>query len=260
MAMCFSLVSLGGCRVRINDPKCVNKTFPAYFDVFAQVARPVPVIAIDGPSASGKGSVAERVAAQLGWEVLDSGALYRIVALAAVRAGVALDDEAGVAAIAARLPARFDAGRGWLGGDEVSTEIRSEACSSGASQVAALPAVREALLARQRDYRTRPGLVADGRDMGSVVFPDAGLKIFLTASAEARAERRYKQLMAKGLPANMHDLLSDLQERDARDAMRAVAPLQKLPDAVLLDTTDLDIDGAVAFIVDLVRDRGLAAG
>jgi len=148
----------------------------------------------------------------------------------------------------------------WLGGDEVSTEIRSEACSSGASQVAALPAVREALLARQRDYRTRPGLVADGRDMGSVVFPDAGLKIFLTASAEARAERRYKQLMAKGLPANMHDLLSDLQERDARDAMRAVAPLQKLPDAVLLDTTDLDIDGAVAFIVDLVRDRGLAAG
>ena len=120
--------------------------------------------------------------------------------------------------------------------------------------------MREALLARQRDYRTRPGLVADGRDMGSVVFPDAGLKIFLTASAEARAERRYKQLMAKGLPANMHDLLSDLQERDARDAMRAVAPLQKLPDAVLLDTTDLDIDGAVAFIVDLVRDRGLAAG
>ena len=260
MAMCFSLVSLGGCRVRINDPKCVNKTFPGYFDAFAQLVRAVPVIAIDGPSASGKGSVAERVAAQLGWEVLDSGALYRIVALAAVRACVALDDEAGVAAIAARLPARFDAGRVWLGGDEVSTEIRSEACSSGASQVAALPAVREALLARQRDYRTRPGLVADGRDMGSVVFPDAGLKIFLTASAEARAERRYKQLMAKGLPANMHDLLSDLQERDARDAMRAVAPLQKLPDAVLLDTTDLDIDGAVAFIVDLVRDRGLAAG
>ena len=260
MAMCFSLVTLGACRVRINDPKCVNKTFPGYFDAFAQVARPVPVIAIDGPSASGKGTVAERVAAALGWQVLDSGSLYRIVALAARRAGVALNDEAGVAAIAAALPARFEAGRVWLGNDDVTTDIRSEACSAGASQVAVLPAVRDALLGRQRDYRARPGLVADGRDMGSVVFPDAGLKIFLTASAEARAQRRHKQLMEKGLPANIQSLLDDLRERDARDAARAVAPLMKLPDAALLDTTELDIESAVAFVVDLVRDRGLAAG
>ena len=260
MAMCFSLVTLGACRVRINDPKCVNKTFPGYFDAFAQVARPVPVIAIDGPSASGKGTVAERVAAALGWQVLDSGSLYRIVALAARRAGVALNDEAGVAAIAAALPARFEAGRVWLGNDDVTTDIRSEACSAGASQVAVLPAVRDALLGRQRDYRARPGLVADGRDMGSVVFPDAGLKIFLTASAEARAQRRHKQLMEKGLPANIQSLLDDLRERDARDAARAVAPLMKLPDAALLDTTELDIESAVALVVDLVRDRGLAAG
>jgi len=260
MAMCFSLVTLGACRVRINDPKCVNKTFPGYFDAFAQVARPVPVIAIDGPSASGKGTVAERVAAALGWQVLDSGSLYRIVALAARRAGVALNDEAGVAAIAAALPARFEAGRVWLGNDDVTTDIRSEACSAGASQVAVLPAVRDALLGRQRDYRARPGLVADGRDMGSVVFPDAGLKIFLTASAEARAQRRHKQLMEKGSPANIQSLLDDLRERDARDAARAVAPLMKLPDAALLDTTELDIESAVAFVVDLVRDRGLAAG
>jgi len=260
MAMCFSLVSLGGCRVRINDPKCVNKTFPAYFDAFARVARPVPVIAIDGPSASGKGTVAERVAAVLGWQVLDSGSLYRLVALAAMRAGVALDDEEGVATIAASLPARFDAGRVLLGEDEVTTDIRSEACSAGASKVAALPAVREALLARQRDYRLAPGLVADGRDMGSVVFPDAAVKIFLTASAEARAERRYKQLMEKGLPANIQSLLDDLRERDARDAARPVAPLMKLPDAALLDTTELDIEGAVAFVLDLVRGRGLATG
>jgi 3-phosphoshikimate 1-carboxyvinyltransferase len=238
----------------------VNKTFPGYFDDFAKVAQPVPVIAIDGPSASGKGTVAERVAAALGWQVLDSGSLYRIVALAAMRAGVALDDEAGVAAIAATLPARFEAGRVLLGDDDVTTDIRSEACSAGASRVAALPAVREALLGRQRDYRMGPGLVADGRDMGSVVFPDAAIKIFLTASAEARAERRYKQLMEKGLPANMQSLLDDLRERDARDAARPVAPLMKLPDAALLDTTELDVEGAVAFVLDLVRGRGLVAG
>jgi 3-phosphoshikimate 1-carboxyvinyltransferase len=260
MAMCFSLVSLGGCRVRINDPKCVNKTFPGYFDDFAKVAQPVPVIAIDGPSASGKGTVAERVAAALGWQVLDSGSLYRIVALAAMRAGVALDDEAGVAAIAATLPARFEAGRVLLGDDDVTTDIRSEACSAGASRVAGLPGVGEARLGRQRDYRMGPGLVADGRDMGSVVFPDAAVKIFLTASAEARAERRYKQLMEKGLPANMQSLLDDLRERDARDAARPVAPLMKLPDAALLDTTELDVEGAVAFVLDLVRGRGLVAG
>ncbi len=260
MAMCFSLVSLGGCRVRINDPKCVNKTFPGYFDAFAQVARPVPVVAIDGPSASGKGTVAARVAAALGWHYLDSGSLYRLTALAAMRAGVALDDEAGVAALAAALPARFEGDRVLLEGDDVSDEIRSEACSVGASKVAVLPAVRAALFDRQRDYRVAPGLVAEGRDMGSVIFSDAGIKVFLTASAEARAERRYKQLMEKGLPANMQSLLKDLRERDARDAARAVAPLTKLPDAVLLDTTERDVEQAVAFVLDLVQAGVRASG
>ncbi|HRP22634.1 MAG TPA: bifunctional 3-phosphoshikimate 1-carboxyvinyltransferase/cytidylate kinase [Thauera sp.] len=253
MAMCFSLVSLGGCRVRINDPKCVNKTFPGYFDAFGQVARPVPVVAIDGPSASGKGTVAARVAEALGWHCLDSGSLYRLVALAAMQAGVALDDEAGVAALAASLPARFEGGRVLLGERDVSDEIRSEPCSVGASKVAVLPRVREALLDRQRDYREAPGLVAEGRDMGSVIFPDAAIKVFLTASAESRAQRRHKQLIEKGLPANIQSLLKDLQERDARDAARPVAPLVKMPDAALLDTTERNVDEAVAFVLDLVE-------
>lgn len=258
VAMCFSLVSLGGCRVRINDPKCVNKTFPTYFQVFGEVAAPVPVVAIDGPSASGKGTVGARVAEALGWHHLDSGSLYRIVALAALRAGVDLGDEERVAAIAAALPARFEQERVWLEGEDVTDVIRSETCSSGASKVAVLPAVRAALLDRQRDYRAGPGLVAEGRDMGSVVFADASVKIFLTASVEARAERRYKQLIDKGLPANMESLMQDLRERDARDAARAVAPLQKLPDAALLDTTSMDAEQAVAFVLDRVRERGLA--
>ena len=173
-----------------------------------------------------------------------------------MRAGVALDDEAGVAALAAALPARFEGGRVLLGaGDasDVTDEIRSEACSVGASRVAALGAVRTALFDRQRDYRMAPGLVAEGRDMGSVIFPDAGIKVFLTASAESRAERRYKQLIEKGLAANMQSLLKDLRERDARDAARTVAPLKKLPDAVLLDTTERNVEEAVAFVLDLVE-------
>ncbi len=252
MAMCFSLVSLGGCRVRINDPQCVNKTFPGYFDCFATVARPVPVIAIDGPSASGKGTVAARVADALGFAYLDSGSLYRLVALGAMRAGIPLDDERRVAELAAVLPVSFDQGRTWLSGDDVTDLIREEICSVGASRVAALPAVRDALLDRQRDFRTAPGLVAEGRDMGSVVFPDAAVKIFLTASPEVRAIRRYKQLMEKGLTANMESLLKDLHERDARDAARSVAPLKRLPDAVLLDTSAMDIDAAVAFVMERV--------
>ncbi len=260
MAMCFSLVSLGACRVRINDPKCVNKTFPEYFAAFGSVARPVPVVAIDGPSASGKGTVAAEAAAALGWHYLDSGSLYRLVALAAMRAGVSLDDEVALGPIAAALPAQFAEGRVWLEGNDVTEAIRSEACSVGASRVAVLPAVRDALFDRQRDYRVGPGLVAEGRDMGSVIFPDAPVKIFLTASVEARADRRHKQLMEKGLPANMQSLLQDLRERDARDAARTVAPLQKLPDAALLDTTSMDVGAAVAFVLDLVRGRGLAAG
>ncbi|MFN3986950.1 MAG: bifunctional 3-phosphoshikimate 1-carboxyvinyltransferase/cytidylate kinase [Rhodocyclaceae bacterium] len=255
MAMCFSLASLAGCRIRINDPSCVNKTFPGYFDAFARVAVPVPVIAIDGPSASGKGTVAAGVAAELGFACLDSGSLYRLVALAATRGGVALDDTAALARIAADLPARFAAGRVWLDDEEVTEAIRSEACSSGASRVAVLAGVRDALLARQRDYASAPGLVAEGRDMGSVVFPGAVLKIFLTATPESRAQRRYKQLMEKGLPANMENLLKDLRERDARDAARAVAPLKQLPDALALDTSDMGVEDAVRFVVEHARER-----
>lgn len=260
MAMCFSLVALGECRVRINDPKCVNKTFPGYFPAFAAVTRAVPVVAIDGPSASGKGTVGSMVARALGWHHLDSGSLYRLTALTALRRGVDLDDEAGVAELAAALPASFDGDRVLLGGEDVSDEIRDEAVSVGASRVAVLPAVRAALFGRQRDYRCGPGLVAEGRDIGSTIFPDAPVKVFLTASAGARAQRRYKQLKEKGLPANMESLMQDLRERDARDAARAVAPLQQQPDAVLLDTTSVEVDAAVAFVLDLVRDRGLAAG
>jgi len=183
-----------------------------------------------------------------------------LTALAALRVGVALDDETAVTRLAASLPARFDAGRILLAGDndeddDVTDAIRSEVCSAGASKVAALPAVRAALLERQRAYRQAPGLVAEGRDMGSVVFPDAMLKVFLTASAEARAERRYKQLIEKGMSANMLSLLQDLQERDARDAARSVAPLQKCVDAELLETTQLSVEQAVQAVLDWYRLR-----
>lgn len=253
MAMCFSLAALGGVPLRINDPACVAKTFPDYFERFGRITA--SVIAIDGPSASGKGTVAQRVAKQLGYHFLDSGAVYRLTALAAMRAGVALDDETAVAAVAASLPAEFEGERILLAGDEVTEAIRAEEVGVGASKVAAMPAVRAALLERQRAYRQLPGLVADGRDMGSVVFPEAPVKVFLTASAEARAERRYKQLMEKGMPANMRTLLQDLQERDARDAARAVAPLKQCADAELVDTTPMGIDEAVAAVLEQVRRK-----
>ncbi len=214
-----------------------------------------PVVTIDGPSASGKGTVAERVADALGFHFLDSGALYRLTALAAMKAGVALDDEAGVARLAAALPARFHDGAVWLGNDCVTDAIRAEAVGAGASQVAALPAVREALLGRQRAYRQAPGLVADGRDMGTVVFPDAPTKVFLTASPETRAERRYKQLIEKGNPANLTNLVADMRARDARDASRAVAPLRPAPDALLLDTTHMDVDAAVQAVLAHCRSK-----
>ena len=210
----------------------------------------VPVIAIDGPSASGKGTVASLVAKRLGFHYLDSGALYRLVALAASRAGVSLADEAALAAVAQGLDVRFGDGDVWLGGERVTDAVRTEACGNGASQVAAFPLVRQALLERQRAFRQAPGLVADGRDMGSVVFPDAATKIFLTATAEARAERRYKQLIGNGLHANIHKILQDIQERDARDSARSVAPLQKCADASLLDTTPLTIDEVVAEVLE----------
>jgi len=245
MAMCFSLAAFGGAGVRINDPQCVAKTFPGYFSEFAKVTQAVPVIAIDGPSASGKGTVAQRVAQELGYHYLDSGALYRLLALAAQQRGVALDNETALAELAARIEIRFEGSEIWLDGAIVGDELRGEACAAAASKVAALHAVREALMNKQQAFRRAPGLVADGRDMASVVFPDAALKVFLTATAEARAERRYKQLMEKGMGVNITDLLQDIQARDERDSQRSVAPLQQAQGASLLDTTALNIEQAV---------------
>jgi cytidylate kinase len=214
-----------------------------------------PVITIDGPSASGKGTVAERVATALGFHFLDSGALYRLTALSALKHGVALDDEVRVAELAARLPASFHDGAVWLENENVHEAIRAEAVGEGASKVAALPAVRAALLDRQRAYRQAPGLVADGRDMGTVVFADAVAKVFLTASAEARAERRYKQLIEKGNSASLPALVADMQARDARDTARAVAPLKPAPDALFLDTTRMDVESAVQAVLDHYRSK-----
>jgi 3-phosphoshikimate 1-carboxyvinyltransferase len=210
----------------------------------------VPVIAIDGPTASGKGTVAQRVADALGWHYLDSGALYRLAALAARRAGVALDDEPALARLAANLPIEFSRGRILLAGDEVTDAIRAEAVGEAASRIAVLGALRAALLDLQRDFRQAPGLVADGRDMASVVFPDASLKVFLTASAEARAERRYKQLIEKGFSANLVGLLRDLRARDARDAGRTHAPLVAAEGAVVLDSTPLTVLQTVQAVLD----------
>ena len=205
----------------------------------------VPVIAIDGPSASGKGTVAQRVAAKLGFHYLDSGALYRLVALATMRAKVDLADERTISDVAAGLDVVFKDEEIRLGNESVTDAIRTEECGNSASRIAAYPLVRAALLARQRAFCQLPGLVADGRDMGSVVFPDAILKIFLTASAETRAQRRHKQLMEKGIGANIATLLQDIRDRDARDSNRSVAPLQLGTDTTLLDTTSLDITQAV---------------
>ncbi len=214
---------------------------------------PAPVIAIDGPSASGKGTVAALLAKELGFHYLDSGALYRVVVLAAARTGLSLDDEAALARLADGLDMSFRAGEIWLEGEPVSEQVRSEACGNGASKVAAFPAVRRALLERQRAFRRPPGLVADGRDMGSTVFPDAALKVFLTATPEVRAERRYKQLIGKGLCANIGEILQDIRQRDARDSARSVAPLQKCADASLLDTTSLTIEQVVAELIRRCR-------
>lgn len=256
MAMCFSLAAFGT-PLRINDPQCVAKTFPDYFDRFADVTRAAPVITIDGPSASGKGTVAARVAAALGYAYLDSGVLYRLTALAARRAGVDWADEPAVAAIAAGIEVMFSESDVFLQGALVGDAIRTEEMSAGASQVAALPAVRAALLFRQRAFNTAPGLVGDGRDMGSVVFPRAQLKVFLTATAEARAERRYKQLIEKGFSASLPSLLLDLQQRDARDSGRSVAPLRQEADARLLDTTSLTVEEAVDQVLCWSRESVL---
>lgn len=204
----------------------------------------IPVITIDGPSASGKGTVAERVATHLGFHYLDSGALYRLTALAAQEAGIPLDQAQALQRLAQSLPVRFEAGKTWLAARDVTLLMRSENCARAASLVAVLPAVRQGLLARQQAFRQPPGLVADGRDMGSVVFTDARLKVFLTASPEIRAQRRYNQLIEKGMPANIEDLLLDIRTRDARDATRSASPLLQ-GEAHLLDTSDKTIEQAV---------------
>lgn len=209
-----------------------------------------PVITIDGPTASGKGTITRRVAQALGWHALDSGALYRLTALAAIRRQVPLDDEARLGALARSLAVRFEGDSVCLDGEEVTDAIRAEAVGLAASQVAVLAAVRAGLLERQRGFCQPPGLVADGRDMGSVVFPDAPLKVFLTASAEARAERRLKQLKDKGISANFDSLLQDLRARDQRDSSRANAPLVAAQGSYLIDSSGLDVDQTVSAVLD----------
>jgi len=219
------------------------------------LTRVVPVIAIDGPSASGKGTVAARVAADLGFHYLDSGALYRLVALAAREAGVGNPDEPGLARVASAMDVDFRDGRAWLSGRDVGEALRTEEVGVAASQVAARPAVRAALLDRQRALRRSPGLVADGRDMGSIVFPDAPLKVFLTADLATRAERRYKQLKEKGMYGKMADVVEELRRRDERDSARPVAPLKHYPDAIFLDTTGISAEQAAAKILGWWRER-----
>lgn len=221
----------------------------------------VPVIAIDGPVGSGKGAVCYRVAAELGFLLLDSGALYRVLALAARTREVSLDDGETLARLVESLEIMFTAGdatnpvRTLLDGVDVTGEIRTEQCGNDASRVSARPEVRDALLVRQHGFRRPPGLVADGRDMGSVVFPDASVKVFLTATARARAERRHKQLMAKGINVSVARLSREMAERDRRDSGRAVAPLKPAEDAVLVDTTGLDVDTVVVRVLDIARLR-----
>lgn len=212
-------------------------------------SAPAPVITIDGPTASGKGTIAERVAARLGWHYLDSGALYRLTALQVLRRSVDPTDGQAVAAIAASLAPRFAAGRIELEGEDVTDAIRAEVVGQTASRIAALPPVRAALVEFQRAFRRAPGLVADGRDMGTVIFPDAPLKVFLTASVESRAQRRHKQLIEKGFSANLSDLLRDLAERDARDSQRAAAPLKPAEGAYVLDSTSLGIEDTVQAVL-----------
>ncbi|MGE0486099.1 MAG: (d)CMP kinase [Gammaproteobacteria bacterium] len=225
-------------------------------------SRAAPVIAIDGPSGTGKGTIARLVKRWIGWHLLDSGALYRVLGLAAERRGLDLDVEAAVAPLALALDVAFVEGdddtRVVLDGVDATSAIRTEACGALASRVAAHPAVRAALLERQRAFRLAPGLVADGRDMGTVVFPDAELKIFLTASAEERARRRHKQLIEKGMGVNLAQLLEDITERDRRDTERAASPLKPATDAVILDTTHADIRAVEDQVKRLVRERGLA--
>ena len=261
MAMAMSLAAFNGAGdatppipVRIHDPRCVAKTWPDYFEALFSVASAVPgaipALTIDGPTASGKGTLASAVAAELGYVLLDSGAVYRAVAIAALQAGVDADDEAALEALASAMDLRFGAGRTFLAGADVSDSLRLEAVGALASRISAWPRVRRAVLGVQTAFRRLPGLVADGRDMGTVVFPDAGLKVFLTASAAERAERRHKQLISKGISANIDSLRADLEARDARDINRAVSPLKPAEGAFLLDNSALTIEASVAAVLE----------
>jgi 3-phosphoshikimate 1-carboxyvinyltransferase len=266
VAMCFSLAAFNptGLPVRIEDPKCVAKTFPDYFETLFEVCQTpdtaIPVICIDGPTASGKGTLASEVAQRLGYHLLDSGALYRATALAAKDAGIDLDDEAAVARLAAGLPVSFQDHRIFLAGRDITDPLRLESTGGMASRVSRHPAVRQALHGLQLSFRRLPGLVADGRDMGTVVFPDAPLKVYLTASAEQRAQRRYKQLISKGNPANIADLLADLKVRDERDSSRAVAPLKPAEDALLLDNSDMGIEPSVQQVLAWWQGKTVFSG
>ena len=260
MAMCGSLAAfLAPCPIRIEDPACVAKTFPDYFEAFFALvqadATHIPVITIDGPSASGKGTLASAVAARLGYHLLDSGALYRATGVAAARAGVPLTDEQACGAVAAAMDLRFEGDRVYLGGEDISEELRQEDAGVRASQVAAMPPVRQALHQLQLSFRKVPGLVGDGRDMGTVIFPDAALKVFLTASAAQRAQRRHKQLISKGIQAKLEDLRAELEARDARDKSRSVAPLVPAQDALMLDNSELGIDESVDLVLQWWAQR-----
>jgi 3-phosphoshikimate 1-carboxyvinyltransferase len=257
MAMCFSLAAFNpaGLPVRIEDPRCVAKTFPDYFEALFSLARAplhcIPVICIDGPSASGKGTLAAALAKQLGFHLLDSGSLYRITALAALQAGLALDTshQQAIANLVKGLLLQFVDDRVLLNGHDISAAIRSEEAGMNASLVSALPQVRLALIGLQHGFRQLPGLVADGRDMGTVIFPQAALKVFLTASAGQRAQRRYKQLISKGISATLPSLCADLEARDVRDSSRSVAPLRPAQDAQLLDNSNLTVEQSVDLVL-----------
>jgi 3-phosphoshikimate 1-carboxyvinyltransferase len=256
VAMCFSLAAFNGAGlpVRVLDPKCVGKTFPDYFETFLSVVRPeinhVPIITVDGPTASGKGTLASAVARELGYHFLDSGAVYRATALAAMRAGVSADDEGRLAQLASQLDLRFQPGQILLGGSDVTETLRLEEVGALASRVSAWPLVRVALRNLQLSFHRAPGLVADGRDMGTVIFPKADLKVFLTASAATRAERRYNQLISKGISANIDSLRAELEARDARDRTRSVSPLMPAADAMLLDNSALTVEASVDAVLN----------
>ncbi len=261
MAMCFSLAAFNpaGLPVRIEDPKCVAKTFPEYFEALFSVAEAapanIPVICIDGPTASGKGTVAALVARKLGYHFLDSGAMYRVTALAATQAGlvIGVEHETAIAALARQLPVRFQAGKVFLADSDVTETIRTEEAGMNASRVSSLPQVRLALVDLQHRFQQLPGLVADGRDMGTVIFPAAPLKVYLTASPRKRAERRHKQLILKGNPATIASIQQDLEARDARDTSRQAAPLKPADGARLLDNSDLSIEESAAQVLQWWR-------